>query len=198
MTFVGNHAKAIVACDFFVAVTATFRVLYVFVLMPVGTRGIVRQNVTAHPTAEWTLQQFREALPGDHAYRFVIHDRDRIYSKDLDRAVEAVGVRVLRTPVRAPKGNSLCERIVRTARRECLDFIIPFSEKHLKRTLLERVAHYNHGRPHKSLGPGIPVPLHPPPAPSEPRHQIPDDCRVRAKPVLGGLHHEYSLEKLAA
>jgi transposase InsO family protein len=198
MTFLRNHAKAIVACDFSVVLTARFRVLYVFVLMEVGTRRIVHQNVTAHPTAEWTLQQFREALPGDHAYRFVIHDRDRIYSKDLDRAVEAVGVRVLRTPVRAPKGNSLCERIVRTARRECLDFIIPFSEKHLKRTLLERVAHYNHGRPHKSLGPGIPVPLHPPPAPSEPRHQIPDDCRVRAKPVLGGLHHEYSLEKLAA
>jgi transposase InsO family protein len=115
-----------------------------------------------------------------------------------NQAVQAMGVRVLPTPVRAPKGNSFCERIVRTARRECLDFIIPFSENHLKRTLPEWVAHYNHGRPRKSLGPGIPVPLHPPPAPSERRHQIPEDCRVRAKPVLEGLHHEYSLEKLAA
>lgn len=73
MTFVRNHAKAIVACDFFVVVTATFRVLYVFVLMEVGTRRIVHHNVTAHPTAEWTLQQFREAIPGNHEYRFVIH-----------------------------------------------------------------------------------------------------------------------------
>ena len=145
MTFVRNHAKAIVACDFFVVLTATFRVLYVFVLIEVGTRRIVHQNVTAHPTADWTLQQFREALPGDHAYRFVIHDRDRIYSNELDQAVEAMGVRVLRTPVRAPKGSPYCERIVRTARQECLDFLIPLSENHLKRTLLEWVAHYNHG-----------------------------------------------------
>ena len=82
MTFVRNHAKGIVACDFFVVVTATFRVLYVFVVMEVETRKIVHYNVTAHPTADWTLQQFREAPPGDHAYRYVIHDRDRIYSKD--------------------------------------------------------------------------------------------------------------------
>ena len=198
MTFVRNHANAIVACDFFVVVTATFRVLYVFVLIEVGTRRIVHQNVTAHPTADWTLQQFREALPGDHAYRYVIHDRDRIYSKELDQAVEAMGVRVLRTPVRAPKGNSYCERIVRTARQECLDFLIPLSENHLKRTLLEWVAHYNHRRPHKSLGPGIPLPLEPIPEPSPQRHQIPADCRVRTKPVLGGLHHEYSLDKLVA
>ena len=105
MTFVRNHAKTIMACDFFVVVTTTFRVLCVFVLMEVGTRRIVHHNVTAHPTAEWTLQQFREAIPGDHEYRFVIHDRDRIYSKDLDQAVEAMGVRILRTPVRSPKGK---------------------------------------------------------------------------------------------
>jgi len=73
-----NHAKAIVACDLFVVVTAPFRVLYVFVVMEIGTRRIVHQNVTAHPKADWTLQQFREALPGDHAYRYMIHDRDRI------------------------------------------------------------------------------------------------------------------------
>jgi len=166
--------------------------------MEVGTRRIMHRNVTAHPTAEWTLQQFREALPGDHTYRFAIHDRDRIRSKDPDQAVEAMGVRVLRTPVRAPKGNSYCERIVRTARRACLDFMIPFSAGHLRHTLVEWAAHYNHGRPHRSLGPGIPLPLDPLPSPSACRHQIRGDCRVRAKPVLGGLHHEYFLEKLAA
>ena len=104
-TFVRNHAKGIVACDFFVVVTATFQVLYVFVLMEVGTRRILNYNVTAHPTADWTVQQLREALPGDHTYRYVIHDRDRIYSKELDRIIEALGVTVLRTPVRAPKAN---------------------------------------------------------------------------------------------
>lgn len=117
-----NQAKGIVTCDFFVVVTATFRVVYVFIVMEVGTRRIVHHNVTAHPTADWTLQQFREALPGEHGYRYVIHDRDRIYSKELDRAVESMGVRVLRTPVRCPKANCFCERLVRTARRECLDY----------------------------------------------------------------------------
>ena len=136
MTFVRNHAKGIVACDFFVVVTATFRVLYVFVVMELGTRRIVHHNVTEHPSTDWTLQQFREALPGGHAYQYVIHDRDRIYSEDLDRAVESMGVRVLRTPVRSPKANGYCERVVRTARQECLDFLIPLSENHLKRMLL--------------------------------------------------------------
>src|SRR6516164_6036769 len=102
MTFVRNHAKGIVACDFFVVVTATFRVLYVFVVMEVGTRKIVHHNVTAHPTADWTLQQFREALPGARGYQYVIHDRDRIYSHGLDQAVESMDVRVLCTPVRSP------------------------------------------------------------------------------------------------
>src|SRR5215813_3532764 len=192
-TFVRNHAKGIVACDFFVVVTATFRVLYVFVVMEVGTRRIVHHNVTAHPTAEWTLQQFREALPGGHAYRYVIHDRDRIYSDGLDQGVQSMGVRVLRTAVRSPKANGYCERIVRTVRRECLDFLIPLSENQLKRTLVEWVAHYNHGRPHRSLGPGIPLPLEPLPEPSPRRHHIPNNCGLRAKPVLEGLHHEYSL-----
>ena len=111
LTFVHNHAKGIVACDFFVVVTAAFRTVYVFVIMELGTRRFLHQNVTAHPTAEWTLQQFREALADDHPYRFVIHDRDSIFSKDLDRGVKAMGVRVLRTPVRAPKANAVCERL---------------------------------------------------------------------------------------
>jgi putative transposase len=81
----------------FVVVTATFRTLYVFVILELGTRRILHQSVTAHPTAEWTLQQFREALPGGHPYRFVIHDRDSIFSKRLDQAVTDLGVRVLRT-----------------------------------------------------------------------------------------------------
>ena len=92
LTFVRNHANVIIACDFFTVVTATFRTLYVFVIMEVATRRIVHQNVTAHPDAEWTLQQFREALPGGHGYRYVIHDRDSIFSEQLDRWVKEMGV----------------------------------------------------------------------------------------------------------
>ena len=198
LTFVRNHAKAIVACDFFVVVTATFRTLYVFVIMELGTRRILHHNVTDHPTAEWTLQQFREALPGDHPYRFVIHDRDSIFSQELDKGVTAMGVRVVRTPVRAPQANSICERFGGTLRRECLDFLIPLNERHLKLTLKSWVRHFNHGRPHMSLGPGIPTPLpHPPPANGS-RHRIPSGHVIRSTAVLGGLHHEYALEKTAA
>src|SRR5215471_16536717 len=75
-----------VACDYFVVITATFRILYVFIVTEIGSRQILHHNVTAHPTAEWTLHQFREALPGNHPYRFVIHDRDRIFSADVDKA----------------------------------------------------------------------------------------------------------------
>jgi transposase InsO family protein len=112
-----SRGEALLACDFFVVVTARFRILYVFVLLEVGTRRVRHYNVTAHPTAEWTLQQFREALPDEHSYRFVIHDRDSIFSKELDEAVSEMGVRVLRTPVRAPKANAVCERLVGSTRR---------------------------------------------------------------------------------
>jgi hypothetical protein len=91
LTFVRNHAKVLVACDFFVVITATFRTLYVFVVIEIGSRKILHQNVTAHPTAEWTLQQFREALPSDHPYRFLIHDRDNIFAKEVDRGLAHLG-----------------------------------------------------------------------------------------------------------
>jgi putative transposase len=112
---------AIGACDFFVSITVTFRVLYVFVAMEIGSRRILHCNVTEHPTAEWTTQQFREGLADLHPYRFVIHDRDSIFSSSLDSALSDFGVRVLKTPVQAPKANAYCERLVGTIRRECLD-----------------------------------------------------------------------------
>ena len=90
-TFVRNQAKAIVACDFFVSVTATFRVLYVFVAMDIGTRRILHLHVTEHPTAEWTIQQFREFLAFDHPYRFLIHDRDGIFAPSVDEALNGFG-----------------------------------------------------------------------------------------------------------
>ena len=86
-TFVRNHAQAIVACDFCVAVTATFRLLYVFVVIEHASRRLLHVNVTAYPTAEWTTQQLREAIPSDHTYRFLIHDRDSIFSQALDQCI---------------------------------------------------------------------------------------------------------------
>jgi len=196
-TFVRNHARAIVACDFLMAVTARFQLLYVLVVMEIGSRRIVHCNVTPHPTAIWTMQQLREAIPSDHEYRFLIHDRDSIFSADLDRQVGALALRVLRTPVRAPKSNAYCERLVGTIRRECLDYLIPFSERHLRALLREWVCHYNQARPHSALGPGILDGGDRFFAPTGRGHALPDGARIDKKAVLGGLHHEYRLEKLA-
>ncbi len=183
LTFVHNHAKVIVACDFFVVITATFRTLYVFVLMDVGTRRILHHNVTAHPTAEWTLQQFRETLPGDHPYRFVLHDRDSIFSQELDKAVAQLGVRVLRTPVRAPMANAFCERLGGSLRRECLDFLIPINERHLRMIVKAWGIHYNRGRPHSSLGPDIPEPSQESVPASDHRHSCPPGIHPRQSAI---------------
>jgi putative transposase len=125
--------------------------------MEVGTSKIAHLNVTAHPTAAWTLHQFREVLTGEQPYRFVLHDRDSMYSTELDAALRSLGVTVLRTLSRAPcQANAFYERLVGTMRRECLDFLISWNERHVRRILKEWVAHYNQGRTHSSLGPGIP------------------------------------------
>lgn len=197
-TFVRNHSRSLLACDFLVVVTARFSQLYVFVLMEIGTRRIVHSNVTSHPTAAWTLQQFREGLPSDHGHAFLIHDRDSIYSAALDHELQSFGLTVLRTPVRAPQANAYCERLIGTMRREFLDCVIPLGEKHLRSLLDEWVAHYNQSRPHSSLGPGIPDPSNVLPLLSSGRHRLPEGSRVMARAVLGGLHHEYRLEKAAA
>ena len=198
MTFVRNHAKAIIASDFFVVVTATFQMVYVFVIMEVASRRVLHFNVTRHPTADWTLQQFRECIVGDEGYRFIIHDRDRIYSRDLDAGLKTLGLTVLKTPRKAPKANAICERWIGSARRECLDFMIPISEAHIRQTLKCWVEHYNRARPHSSLGPGTPDPGSPKAALQAQRHCIPRDCRVAVTSILNGLHHEYSLEQIAA
>jgi putative transposase len=199
MTFVRNHAQGMLACDFFVSITVRFHILYVFVMMEVDSRRLLHFNVTSHPTAPWTLQQFREVLDNAQDYRFVIHDRDKIYSQDLDLAVRAMGMRILKTPFRSPQANSHCERLVGTLRRSCLDFLIPLGESHLRRIVKEWQIHYNQARPHSSLGPGLPEPGDGLPVPlQKQRHQIPEGYRVRARPILGGLHHEYRLEKIAA
>jgi putative transposase len=152
-TFLKNHAKAILACDFLVAVTATFRMLYVFVVIEHGTRRLTHVNVTAHPSADWTLQQLRTVVGEEGGHRYLIHDRDKIFAKHLDDSIRALGIEVLRSPIASPKANSICERVIGTIRRECLDWMIPLSEVHLRSILKSWVEHYNGGRPHSRLGP---------------------------------------------
>jgi putative transposase len=199
-TFLKNHAKAILACDFFVAVTATFRMLYVFVVIEHGTRRLAHVNVTAHPSADWTLQQLRAVVGEESRHQYLIHDRDKIFAKHLDDSIRALGIEVLRSPVASPKANSICERVIGTIRRECLDWMIPMSEAHLQAILKSWVEHYNRGGPHSMLGPGVPgpprgsaqVPK------SKSRHRLAARALVLAKSVLGGLHHEYSVAAVSA
>lgn len=150
--------------------------------------------MTAHPTALWTRQQLREALGYQNAYRYLIHDRDSIFSVELDASIGNFGLRVLKTPPRSPTANGICERLIGTIRRECLDWLIPLSEAPLRLVLKSWIGHYNRGRPHMALGPGVPDP---PAIVSRSmlrsRHILADFESVRSKAVLGGLHHEYSV-----
>lgn len=137
-TYIRNHAKGIVASDFCIAVTATFRLFYVFVVMEHSARRLLHVNVTAHPTAAWTLQQLRHAIPGGEGYRFLIHDRDAIFSTELDRSIRNLSLRALRTPYRSPQASAICERMTVTMRRE----------EHRRGVVRERAARDNVGRPH--------------------------------------------------
>jgi transposase InsO family protein len=171
-TFLRNHARAIVACDFFVAVTATFRLFYVLVLIEHGSRRLVHFNITQHPTAAWTLQQLREAFDWGDGYQYLLHDRDSIFAPHLDACISRLGLRVLKSPPHSPRANAICERVIGTIRRECLDWLIPISEWHLRSVLKAWTTHYNEARPHMALGPGVLI-----------RHRQPCNRRLRL-PVI--------------
>ena len=196
-TFVQNHASEIIACDFFTSVTATFRVLYVFVAIEIASRRILHVNVTNHPTAEWTRQQFREFVDDRSGHRYLIHDRDTVFSAEVDEALNGFGLEILKAPIRSPMANAYCERVIGTIRRECLDFLIPINERHLRRIVQEFAIYYNRGRPHSALGLGFPEP-NPTPVPAGHRYELPTEHRITKTSILGGLHHDYRLEKEVA
>jgi transposase InsO family protein len=115
----------------------------------------------------------------------------------VDGALRAMGLRVLKTPVMAPQANAYCERVIGTARRECLDWVIPLDERHLRRVLAEWIPHYNRGRPHAALGPGLPD-ASSAVAVSVSDHHLSRAHRVTVRPILGGLHNEHGLETVTA
>jgi putative transposase len=192
-SFLRLHAQGIIGCDFLLAVTATFRQLYVFVVIEHRSRRLIHCNVTAHPTAAWTLQQLREVIGLQERYEYLLHDRDSIFASHLDESIAKLGVTVLKSPPRSPKANAVCERVIGTLRRECLDWLIPLTESHLRTVLQSWVCHYNTGRPHMALGPGVPDPplVMPHDAASTSHPRLREGRVVRARSILGGLHHEY-------
>ena len=157
-TFLENHAQQLVSIDFFTVPTLRFQVLYVFLVLAHDRRRIVHCNVTAHPTAEWTGQQLREAFPFDQIPRYLLRDRDAIFGPDFREQVRDMGIReVLSTP-RSPWQRAYVERVIGSIRRECLDHVIVFQESSLRRTLASYLDYYHRSRTHLSLGKDSPEP----------------------------------------
>ena len=181
-TFLTNHVAELASIDFFTVPTATFRVLFVFVVLSHDRRRIVHVNVTAHPTAAWTAQQLREAWPWDTAPRFVIRDRDAIYGSDPRRTLQHMGIEDVLTAPRCPWQNPFVERVIGSLRRECLDHVIVWNERALRRHLQRYLAYYHEWRTHLSLDKDAPVQ----------RAVQPPACgTIVAVPHVGGLHHHY-------
>jgi putative transposase len=157
-SFLENHARDIVAIDFFVVPTATLRVLYVFLVMSHDRRRILNFNVTTSPSAQWTTQQIVEAFPYDSAPRYVLHDRDSIFAKSFARRVESMDIKEVVTAPGSPWQNPYCERLIGSIRRECLDHVLVLSERHLLRVLRGYASYYHSSRTHRSLDNDCPDP----------------------------------------
>ena len=181
-TFLENHLKTLVSVDFFTVPTLRFQILYVFLVLAHDRRRILHFGVTAHPTAEWTAQQLRNAFPWDSTPRYLLRDRDRIFGRDFTRQVEEMGIQEVLSAPRCPWQRAYVERVIGTIRRECLDHVIVFNEASLRRHVRSFVAYYHESRTHLSLGKDSP----------EPRAvQPPESGRIVATPQVGGLHHRY-------
>jgi transposase InsO family protein len=186
-TFLKNHASQIWACDFLPVIDLRFRQLYAFFLMELGSRRVVHLGVTRHPTDAWVAQQLREATPFDEHPTYLIRDNDSKFAEQFARVAADRGIKVLRTPYRAPKANAFCERLLRSVHQECLDHFLIFGERHLQRLLKDYVAYYNHARPHQGLGQRLPIPL------ADTEQPRSSGGSLEVIPILGGLHHQYRL-----
>jgi putative transposase len=189
--FLRTHAKSVLACDFFTVETAMLRRLYVLFFIEHATRRVHIAGVSANPTGEWTVQQARNlAMTLDEhgpAFRFLIRDGDKKFTRAFDAVFEGEGMRVIFTPPRAPQANAVAERWVGTVRRECLDRMLTLSRPHLEVTLRAYTEHYNGHRPHRALDMQ-------PPAPRQPLRAVgKDPPDVARQDVLGGLIHEYQI-----
>jgi transposase InsO family protein len=203
-SFLKNQAKAMWSCDFFVQHTVGFRVLYVFVVMEIASRKVIHLHVTDHPTLEWTQQQIRNACFEEQP-KFLLHDNDGKFGQfgrplRVENAGKRVscrsafdewlwqemGIRGIAIPFGAPNAAAHIERLIGTLRRECLDRMLIWNERHLRSVLTEFIAWYNHGRVHQGLH-GIPDQD---PALAGPK---PAGGRLVAIPVLNALHHDYRL-----
>ncbi len=181
-TFLNNHARDIVAIDFFTVPTATFRILYCFVMLRHHRRTVVHFNVTTNPTAQWTAQQVIEAFPDEQAPRFILRDRDGIYGQAFRDRVKHMGIEEVITAPRSPWQSPYVERIIGSIRRECTDHVIILNERHLRRILSDYFAYHQLVRPHLALDRNSPTPR---------RVEYPSEGKVIAIPQVGGLHHRY-------
>ena len=181
-SFLDNHVRDIVAIDFFVVPTATFRVLYVLIIMSHDRRRILHFNVTTSPSARWTAQQVREAFPYDTVPRYLLRDRDRIFGSSFARCVKSVGIEEVITAPGSPWQNPYCERLIGSIRRECLDRVIVLNERYLLRVLRSYASYYHKSQTHRSLDDDCPDPR-----PVESAEM----GKVVAHPQVGGLHHRY-------
>jgi putative transposase len=189
--FLTAQARSILAVDFFSVDSVFCRRFYVLFFIEHGTRRIHLAGVTEHPTGSWVVQQARNLLMelhdcvGEQAVKFLIRDRDTKFTTAFDAVFTAVGTRIIRAPVRAPRANAIAERWISSARRECTDRLLVTDRRHLHAVLAEYVDHYNAHRPHPSLQ------KRPPQARAEPAPPG-DNVRILRRDRLGGLIHEYS------
>jgi putative transposase len=181
-TFLRNHASQIWACDFLQTYDLFFRTVFVFVIIELGSRRVVHFRVTRHPTDQWVAQQLREATPFGEGPRYLIRDNDNKYGDSFEQV--AAGIKVLKTPYKAPKANAICERFLGSLRRECLDHILILSERHLHRVVKEYMEYFNYARPHQGIKQHIPCR-------PERLETAPHKGKLISRPVLNGLHHNY-------
>ena len=182
-SFLKNHTTSLICIDFFTVPTASFRVLYVFIVMNLDRRRVLHFNVTEHPSAQWTAQQVVEALPWDRGeVRYLLRDRDQTYGKVFQKRVKGLGLTEVLTAPRSPWQNPYVERLIGSIRRECLDHVIVLGEQHLRNILHGYFRYYHRWRTHLSLNGD---------APEGRTVQGLSDGRVMAIPEVGGLHHRY-------